>query len=57
MFFKKEFFMSNSLNSLMVIISLELTRVNPARNIFSINVEVASTFYSTEVWSITITEF
>ena len=36
------------------IISLELTRVNPDRNIFSINVLL---FYSTEVWSITITEF
>ena len=28
----------------MVIISLDLTRVNPDRNIFSINVELASTF-------------
>ena len=28
----------------MVIISLELTRVNPGRNIFSINVELTSTF-------------
>ena len=28
----------------MVIISLELTRVNPDRNIFSINVELTSTF-------------
>ena len=28
----------------MVIISLELTRVNPNRNIFSINVELTSTF-------------
>ena len=38
--------------------SQELTRVNPDRNIFSINVELTSTFlYSTEVWSITITEF
>ena len=45
------------LSILMVIISLELTRVNPDRNIFSINVELTSTFYSTEVWSITITEF
>ena len=42
------------LSILMVIISLELTRVNPDRNIFSINVLL---FYSTEVWSITITEF
>ena len=33
--------------------SQELTRVNPERNIFSINLF----FYSTEVWSITITEF
>ena len=30
--------------NLMVIISLELTRVNPDRNIFSINVELTSTF-------------
>ena len=29
----------------MVIISLELTRVNPDRNIFSINVELTSTFF------------
>ena len=28
----------------MVIISLELTRVNPDRNIFSINVELTTTF-------------
>ena len=41
----------------MVIISLELTRVNPDRNIFSINVELTSTFLLTEVWSITITKF
>ena len=45
------------LQILMVIISLELTRLNPDRNIFSINVEEISFFYSTEVWSITITEF
>ena len=32
------------LSILMVIISLELTRVNPDRNIFSINVELTSTF-------------
>ena len=31
---------------LMVIISLELTRVNPDRNIFSINVELTSTFFA-----------
>ena len=37
--------------------SQELTRVNPDRNIFSINVKLTSTFYSTEVWFITITEF
>ena len=30
----------------MVIISLELTRVNPDRNIFSINVELTSTFFT-----------
>ena len=35
-----QFFLSN----LMVIISLELTRANPDRNIFSINVELTSTF-------------
>jgi len=29
----------------MVITSLELTRVNPDRNIFSINVELISTFF------------
>ena len=46
------------LSSLIVLLSLELTRVNPDRNIFSINVELTSTFfYSTEVCSITITEF
>ena len=33
------------LSILMVIISLELTRVNPERNIFSINVELTSTFF------------
>ena len=32
------------LSILMVIILLELTRVNPDRNIFSINVELTSTF-------------
>ena len=32
------------LSMLMVIISLELTRVNPDRNIFSINLELTSTF-------------
>ena len=32
------------LSILMVIITLELTRVNPDRNIFSINVELTSTF-------------
>ena len=43
--------------SISMVIMLELTRVNPDRNIFSINVELTSTcFYSTEVWSITITE-
>ena len=31
---------------MIVIISLELTRVNPDRNIFSINVELTSTFFS-----------
>ena len=41
----------------MVIISLELTRVNPDRNIFSINVELTSTFLLYRVLSITITEF
>ena len=30
----------------MVIIPLELTRVNPDRNIFSINVELTSTFFT-----------
>jgi len=30
----------------MVIISLELTKVNPDRNIFSINVELTSTFFT-----------
>ena len=30
----------------MVIISLELTRVSPDRNIFSINVELTSTFFT-----------
>ena len=30
----------------MVIISLELTRVNPDRNIFSRNVELTSTFFT-----------
>ena len=30
----------------MVIISLELTRVNPDRNIFSINVEPTSSFFT-----------
>ena len=34
------------LSILMVIISLELTRVNPDRNIFSINVELTSTFFT-----------
>ena len=29
-----------------VIVSLELTRVNPDRNIFSINVELTSTFFT-----------
>ena len=33
------------LSILMVIISLELTRVNPDRNMFSINVELTSTFF------------
>ena len=38
--------------------SQELTRVNPDRNISSINVELTSTcFLLTDVWSITITEF
>ena len=37
-------FFSFFLPILMVIISLELTRVNPDRNIFSINVELTSTF-------------
>ena len=41
----------------MVILSLELTRVNPDRNIFSINVELTSTFLLYRVLSITITEF
>ena len=41
----------------MIIISLELTRVNPDRNIFSINVELTSTFLLYRVLSITITEF
>ena len=37
----------------MVILSLELTRVNPGPNIFSINVKLTSTFFnSTEVWSV-----
>ena len=40
--FNKKFFYFLSI--LMVIISLELTRVNPDRNIFSINVELTSTF-------------
>ena len=41
-----------------IIISFKLTTVNPDRNIFSINVDLISTFfYSTEVWSITITKF
>jgi len=45
------------LSSISMVIMLELTRINPDRNIFSINVELTSTcFYSTEVWSITITE-
>jgi len=41
------------LSILMVIISLELTRVNPDRNIFSINVELTSTFllYRSHYWS------
>ena len=34
----------------MVIISLELTRVNPDRNIFSINVELTSTFLLYRGW-------
>ena len=34
------------LSILMVIISLELTRVNPDRNIFSINVELTSSFFA-----------
>ena len=41
-------------------VSQELTKVNPDRNLFSINVELTSTFFTlqtTEVWSITITEF
>jgi len=42
LWFKKNFFLS----ILMVIISLELTRVNPDRNIFSINVELISTFFT-----------
>ena len=33
------------LSNLMVITSLELTRVNPDRNILSINVELTSTFF------------
>ena len=37
-------FLNFFLSILMVIISLELTRVNPDRNIFSINVELTSTF-------------
>ena len=37
--------------------SQELTRVNPDRNIFSINVELTSTFLLYRVWSITINEF
>ena len=41
----------------MVILSLELTRVNPDRNIFSLNVELTSTFLLYRVLSITITEF
>ena len=40
-FVKKQ---SQGIIILMVIISLELTRVNPDRNIFSINVELISTF-------------
>ena len=34
------------LSILMVIISLELTRANPDRNIFLINVELTSTFFT-----------
>jgi len=41
--FNKHFFIF-FLSILMVIISLELTRVNPNRDIFSINVELTSTF-------------
>ena len=37
---------NNSFSILMVIISLELTRVNPDRNIFSINVELTSTLFT-----------
>ena len=41
-----EYILHFLLSILMVIISLELTRVNPDRNIFSINVELTSTFFT-----------
>ena len=40
------FFTNFFLSILMVIISLELTRVNPDRNIFSINVKLTSALYT-----------
>ena len=42
---------------LYIFISLELTRVNPDRNRFSINVELTSTFLLYRGLVITITEF
>ena len=38
----------------MVIISLELTKLNPDRNIFSINVELTSTFLTLPIFKFTI---